>query len=87
MTYTVEVKIMPLKNLLDPQGKAVMGGLQNLGINNVTDVRVGKHIDLQIDADSEQAAKEIAEEAAKKLLANAVMEMYEINVNQITPNP
>jgi phosphoribosylformylglycinamidine synthase len=87
MTYTVEVKIMPLKNLLDPQGKAVMGGLQNLGINNVVDVRVGKHIDLQIDADSEQAAKEIAEEAAKKLLANAVMEMYEINVNQITPNP
>jgi phosphoribosylformylglycinamidine synthase len=87
MTYTVEVKIMPLKNLLDPQGKAVMGGLQNLGINNVADVRVGKHIDLQIDADSEQAAKEIAEEAAKKLLANAVMEMYEINVNQITPNP
>ena len=87
MTYTVEVKIMPLKNLLDPQGKAVMGGLQNLGINKVVDVRVGKHIDLQIDADSEQAAKEIAEEAAKKLLANAVMEMYEINVNQITPNP
>ena len=87
MTYTVEVKIMPLKNLLDPQGKAVMGGLQNLGINNVADVRVGKHIDLQIDADSEQAAKEIAEEAAKKLLANAVMEMYEINVNQITPDP
>ena len=87
MTYTVEVKIMPLKNLLDPQGKAVMGGLQNLGINNVVDVRVGKHIDLQIDADSEKAAKEIAEEAAKKLLANAVMEMYEINVNPITPNP
>jgi len=87
MTYTVEVKIMPLKNLLDPQGKAVMGGLQNLGINNVADVRVGKHIDLQIDADSEQAAKEIAEEAAKKLLANAVMEMYEINVNPITLNP
>ncbi len=85
MTYTVEVKIMPLKNLLDPQGKAVMGGLQNLGINNVNDVRVGKHIDLQIDADTEQAAKEIAEEAAKKLLANAVMETYEIKVNPITP--
>ncbi len=85
MTYTVEVKIMPLKNLLDPQGKAVMGGLQNLGINNVADVRVGKHIDLQIDADTEQAAKEIAEEAAKKLLANAVMETYEIKVNPITP--
>jgi phosphoribosylformylglycinamidine synthase subunit PurS len=84
MTYTVQVKIMPLKNLLDPQGKAVMGGLQNLGINNVTDVRVGKHIDLQIDAETEEAARVIADDAAKKLLANAVMEMYEI---QATPNP
>jgi phosphoribosylformylglycinamidine synthase subunit PurS len=81
MTYTVQVKIMPLKNLLDPQGKAVMGGLQNLGINNVTDVRVGKHIDLQIEAENEEAAKAIAEEAAKKLLANAVMEMYEVTIS------
>jgi phosphoribosylformylglycinamidine synthase subunit PurS len=81
MTYTVQVKIMPLKNLLDPQGKAVMGGLQNLGINNVADVRVGKHIDLQIEAESEEAAKAIADEAAKKLLANAVMEMYELSIS------
>jgi phosphoribosylformylglycinamidine synthase PurS subunit len=87
MTYTVQVKIMPLKNLLDPQGKAVMGGLQNLGINNVSDVRVGKHIDLQIEAESEEAAKAIADDAAKKLLANAVMEMYEIQVTPNTPNP
>jgi phosphoribosylformylglycinamidine synthase len=86
MTYTVQVKIMPLKNLLDPQGKAVMGGLQNLGINNIADVRVGKHIDLQIEADNEDAAKAIADEAAKKLLANAVMEMYEITLTSTTPN-
>jgi phosphoribosylformylglycinamidine synthase subunit PurS len=86
MTYTVQVKIMPLKNLLDPQGKAVMGGLQNLGINNIADVRVGKHIDLQIEADGEDAAKAIADEAAKKLLANAVMEMYEITLTPNTPN-
>ena len=78
MTYTVEVKIMPLKNLLDPQGKAVMGGLQNLGINNVVDVRVGKHITLQIEAADEAAARTIAEDASKKLLANAVMEYFEI---------
>src|SRR4051812_31700372 len=41
MTYTVQVKVMPLKELLDPQGKAVMGGLQSLGLPAVTDVRVG----------------------------------------------
>jgi phosphoribosylformylglycinamidine synthase PurS subunit len=79
MTYTAQIKVMPLKNLLDPQGKAVMGGLKNLGIV-VNDVRIGKHIDLSIDAESEDQAREKAEEAAKKLLANQVMEHYEINI-------
>jgi phosphoribosylformylglycinamidine synthase len=81
MTYTVQVKIMPLKDLLDPQGKAVMGGLSNLGLKGVTDVRIGKNISMQIDAATPDAAKAIAEEAAKKLLANAVMEQFEIIVN------
>lgn len=81
MIFTVQIKVMPLKDLLDPQGKAVMGGLQNLGLSNVTDVRIGKHIDLQIEADTKEAAQAIAEEAAKKLLANPVMEVYEITVN------
>lgn len=80
MTYTVQVKVMPLKELLDPQGKAVMSGLGNLGLKNVADVRVGKNITLQVEADSEEAAKAVAEEAAKKLLANQVMEYYEISV-------
>jgi phosphoribosylformylglycinamidine synthase PurS subunit len=83
MTYTIQIKVMPLKELLDPQGKAVMSGLQNLGLRNVEDVRIGKNITLQIDADSEDKAKQIAEEASKKLLANPVMEYYEIE----TPNP
>jgi phosphoribosylformylglycinamidine synthase subunit PurS len=80
-TYTVQVKVMPLKDLLDPQGKAVMGGLSNLGLQAVSDVRIGKNISLQIDAASADDAKAIAEEAAKKLLANPVMEQYEISVN------
>jgi phosphoribosylformylglycinamidine synthase subunit PurS len=84
MIFTVQIKVMPLKDLLDPQGKAVMGGLQNLGLNNVTDVRIGKHIDLQIEAGSKENALAVAEDAAKKLLANPVMEVYEI---QLTPNP
>ena len=71
---------MPLKNLLDPQGKAVMGGLNNLGLKGIQDVRVGKNITLQIEASSADAAKTIAEEASKKLLANAVMEYFEIIV-------
>ncbi len=78
MIYTVHIKVMPLKNLLDPQGKAVLAGLHNLGLANVEDVRVGKHITLQVDAESEEDAKAVAEEAGKKLLANAVMEKFEI---------
>jgi phosphoribosylformylglycinamidine synthase len=81
MTFSVQVKVMPLKDLLDPQGKAVMGGLNNLGLKGINDVRVGKHITLQVDAANEEDAKKIAEEATKKLLANPVMEYFEISVN------
>lgn len=81
MIYTARIKVMPLKNLLDPQGKAVLGGLQNLGISEVTDVRIGKHIDLSINAASEEEARSKAELAAQKLLANPVMEMFEINIS------
>lgn len=80
MTYNVQIKVMPLKDLLDPQGKAVMGGLQNLGLKGVEDVRIGKHITLQIEAESEDAAKALADTASKRLLANAVMEFYEIEM-------
>ncbi len=78
MTYTVQVKVMPLKDLLCPQGKAVMGGLQNLGIKSVGDVRIGKHIDLQVEASSKDEALATSGEAAKKLLANPVMEYFEL---------
>jgi len=81
MKYSVQVHVMPLKELLDPQGKAVLGGLKNLGLGSVEDVRVGKHISLQIEAASQDEAKSIAEEASKKLLANPVMEFYEIEVD------
>jgi phosphoribosylformylglycinamidine synthase PurS subunit len=81
MIFTVQVKVMPLDELLDPQGKAVMGGLQNLGIHAVHDVRIGKHIALLVEADSAAQAEKMAEEASKKLLANPVMEYFEISVN------
>jgi phosphoribosylformylglycinamidine synthase len=80
MLHNVEVKVMPLKELLDPQGKAVMGGLSNLGMTDIRDVRVGKNITLQVEASDASAAIAIAEEAAKKLLANQVMEYFEVRV-------
>jgi phosphoribosylformylglycinamidine synthase len=69
---------MLLKDLLDPQGKAVQAGLKNLGLNGVNDVRIGRHITLQVEAGSEEEAKKLADDASKKLLANPVMEYYEI---------
>ena len=81
MTFTVQIKVMPLKELLDPQGKAVLGGLENLGLSGVEDVRIGKNITLVVNADTAEKAKQIAEEATKKLLANPVMEYFEVSVN------
>jgi phosphoribosylformylglycinamidine synthase subunit PurS len=81
MNYSVQIKVMPLKELLDPQGKAVLGGLQNLGINTIQDVRIGKTIQLEVNAGTSDEAKKIAEEASEKLLANPVMEYFEITIN------
>jgi phosphoribosylformylglycinamidine synthase subunit PurS len=81
MLYTVQIKVMPLKELLDPQGKAVLGGLSNLGLKSVSDVRVGKNVTLQVEANTPEEAKNIAESASKQLLANPVMEYYEISLS------
>jgi phosphoribosylformylglycinamidine synthase subunit PurS len=81
MIFNVQIKVMPLKELLDPQGKTVMDGLQNLGLRSVKDVRIGKNITLQLEADSASQAQKIAEDASKQLLANPVMEYFEVSVN------
>jgi phosphoribosylformylglycinamidine synthase len=80
MKFTAQVTVMPLKELLDPQGKAVMTGLGNLGLRDVDDVRVGKNISLRIEAASKEEAQKIAEEASRKIQAKTVMEYYEITV-------
>lgn len=80
MNFTVNIKIMPLKELLDPQGKAVNNSLHNLGLTQVQDVRIGKHIVLNIEAADKATAETMATDACKKLLANQVMEHFEVVV-------
>ncbi len=80
MMYTAHITIMPLKELLDPQGKAVNESLHTLSMHAIQDVRIGKHITLLIEADSEAQAMEIADTACKKMLYNAVMENYSIRI-------
>ena len=80
MKYIAHINIMPLKELLDPQGKAVNNSLHNLGLTNVQNVRIGKHIHLHIEAGSKEEAENMAGEACKKLLANQVMESFDFKV-------
>jgi len=82
MKFLAEINVMPQKEILDPQGKAVKIGLQNLGINQVADARIGKHIQLQLEANSEVEAREIVTEACKKLLANIIMEEFDFKLIQ-----
>lgn len=81
MKFIAEINVMPHKNLLDPQGKAVTGSMAAIGLPQIQNVRVGKHITLEIDAASETEAKAKTEEACKKLLANQVMEFFEYTLH------
>lgn len=76
MKFRAEIDVMPLKALLDPQGKAVTGSMKNLGLSEIENVRIGKHITLEIEASSKETAKSKVDEACKKLLANLIMESY-----------
>jgi phosphoribosylformylglycinamidine synthase len=80
MKFRAEIDVMPLKALLDPQGKAVTGSMKNLGLPEIENVRIGKHITLEIEAASKDAAKAKVDEACKKLLANQIMESYEFEL-------
>jgi phosphoribosylformylglycinamidine synthase len=80
MKFRAEIDVMPLKALLDPQGKAVTGSMKNLGLPEIENVRIGKHITLEIEAASKEAAKAKVDEACKKLLANQIMESYEFEL-------
>ena len=83
MNYKAEIDIMPLKALLDPQGKAVSASMINLGLPEVSEVRVGKHITLNVEAGSETEASAKVDEACKKLLANEIMESYEFHLAEV----
>ena len=76
MKFKAEIDVMPLKALLDPQGKAVTANMGNLGLSEISNVRIGKHITLEIEADNEETARGKVDEACKKLLANEIMESY-----------
>lgn len=82
MKFTAEINVMPLKALLDPQGKAVTSSMKNIGLAQVKDVRIGKHISMQIEASDKQEAEEKTKEACEKILSNPVMESFEFTIEE-----
>lgn len=83
MKYLAKINILPLAELLDPQGKAVKLGLSNLNLSAIHDVRVGKHVTLELEAANDSEANEMVESACRKLLVNRVMEQFQFTVDPI----
>ena len=83
MKFRAEINVMPLKAILDPQGKTVAASMKNIGIPEVDNVRIGKHIHVELEAPSKDVAHAKVDEACKKLLANLIMENYEFELFEI----
>lgn len=81
-TFAVEAEIMPKSGVNDPQGESVLSGLKLLGFEGVSRVRVGKVIKFKLDAESEDAATLAATEMCEKLLANPVIEQFELIISE-----
>lgn len=86
MTFRAEVDIMPHQALLDPQGKAVSKSMVNVGLPEVGNVRIGKHVSLTVDAENEKQAREKVESACKKLLVNQITEYFEYEIFESDTN-
>jgi phosphoribosylformylglycinamidine synthase subunit PurS len=78
---TIEITLRP--SILDPQGKAAHHALDHLGYHSVERVRIGKHVEMWITEDGEEAAEQVAREACERLLANQVMEDFTIHLDRI----
>jgi phosphoribosylformylglycinamidine synthase subunit PurS len=81
--FQAEIDVMPKKEILDPQGKAVTGSMKNLGLSEIHNVRIGKHITLEIEAESEETANIKVDQACKNLLANLIMESYSFKIQKV----
>ncbi|MDE7103575.1 MAG: phosphoribosylformylglycinamidine synthase subunit PurS [Bacteroidales bacterium] len=85
MKFLFYINVMPLKALLDPQGKAVTARLRTMGMKTVLDARIGKHMELSVEAKDLKAAEAIVERACKEMLHNPIMESYEYAVAMEAP--
>lgn len=80
--YKAKINVTLRKSILDPKGKASKEALHNLGYQAIEDVRIGKFIELNINASSENEAETVARDACSKLLANEVMEDFTVSISK-----
>ena len=78
MTVRYAVNVRPKPGILDPQGRAVEGSLGHLGVSGVTDVGVGRRIELTVTGEDERACRTVVERLADDLLSNPLIEAYDI---------
>ncbi|MDA0729641.1 MAG: phosphoribosylformylglycinamidine synthase subunit PurS [Bacteroidetes bacterium] len=83
MKFRADIDIMPLPALLDPQGKAVGNNLPNIGLSSISNVRIGKHITLEVEASSQEVAEAQVNEACTKLLVNEIMEGFSFRLEAL----
>jgi len=75
-SYRFAVNVTPKPGILDPQGRAVEGSLGHLGIEGVSGVRVGRRIELSVEANGEVEAQATVDRLARELLSNPLIEAY-----------
>jgi phosphoribosylformylglycinamidine synthase len=83
MKFRAEIDVMPMDEILDPQGRVVNESLHNLGLREIENVRIGKHIRLLLDAADLREAEGIVDTACRKLLANLIMERYTFRIEEV----
>jgi len=81
--YLSKIRVTLRPSILDPQGKAIQHAIGTFGTGTVRDVRMGKYIEMQLDAGSESEARKATEEICRKLLANPVMEDFTFDVTVV----
>lgn len=80
MKFIAKINVMPHAALLDPQGKAVTSSMKNIGLPEISSVRIGKHIHLELEAADEAEARTKVDQACQKLLINPITENYEYSL-------
>ncbi len=81
--FLAKITITLKKSILDPQGNAVLHALESLNYSTIKDVRIGKYIEMKINCDDIEEAKQLTDNACRKLLANVIMENYSFTIEKI----